>query len=209
LERQIRSSPLTATTNSRVVTSGKDATGHVTDYYDIIQNIVEYTIGGATELKVVFSQCNLFDPINDTRVDDFGMVEVKHESCYSGSNLLLAHQAQQLYYLSYPHPSLKNLWFVYKVNSEMHTHWYDEYIERHEDDDIYQEEIKVDQNFMVTDEAGLAELDTDDAELLDEEADRSKKSFKNQSVFLKDKKDVNDLMHMSQKQILILMIFHM
>jgi hypothetical protein len=26
-------------------------------------------------------------------VDDFGMVEVKHESCYSGSNLLFAHQA--------------------------------------------------------------------------------------------------------------------
>jgi hypothetical protein len=122
LEREIRSSPLTATTNSRVVTSGKDSTGHITDYYDIIQNIVEYTIGGAKELKIVFSQCNWFDPINDTRVDDFGMVEVKHESCYSGSNLLLAHQAQQLYYLSYPHPSLKNWWFVYKVKSEMHTH---------------------------------------------------------------------------------------
>jgi hypothetical protein len=40
-------------------------------------------------------------------MDDFGMVEVKHESRYSGSNLLFAHQAQQVYYLSYPHPSLK------------------------------------------------------------------------------------------------------
>jgi hypothetical protein len=37
------SHPLAATTNNRVVTSGKDATGHVTDYYDILQNIVEYT----------------------------------------------------------------------------------------------------------------------------------------------------------------------
>jgi hypothetical protein len=27
-------------------------------------------------------------------VDEFGMVEVKHESRYSESNLLLAHQAQ-------------------------------------------------------------------------------------------------------------------
>jgi hypothetical protein len=29
----------------------------------------------------------------------------------------------------------------------MHTHRYDEYIEGHEDDDIYQEGIEVDQNF--------------------------------------------------------------
>jgi hypothetical protein len=34
-------------------------------------------------------------------------------------------------------------------------------------------------------------------------------AFKNQSVFLKDKKDVNDLMHVSQKQILMLMTFDM
>jgi hypothetical protein len=44
----------------------------------------------------VFFQYDWFDPINDTRVDDFSMVEVEHESRYSGSNLLLAHQAQQV-----------------------------------------------------------------------------------------------------------------
>jgi hypothetical protein len=86
--------PLTATTNSGVVTSGEDATGHVTDYYDILQNIVEYTFGGAKELRVVVFQCYWFDLINDTRVDDFGIVEVKHESRYSDSNLFLAHQGQ-------------------------------------------------------------------------------------------------------------------
>jgi hypothetical protein len=72
------SHPLAAITNSRVVTSGKDAIGHITDYYGILQNIVEYTFGGAKELKVVFFQCDWLDPINDTRVNDFGMVEVKH-----------------------------------------------------------------------------------------------------------------------------------
>jgi hypothetical protein len=77
-------------------------------------------------------------------VGDFGMVEVKHESRYSGSNHLLAHQVQQVYYLSYPHPSLKIWWVVYNVNPKMHAHRYDEYIERHEDDDIYPEEIEVD-----------------------------------------------------------------
>jgi hypothetical protein len=49
------SHPPAAITNSGLVTSGEDATVHVTDYYDILQNIVEYTFGGAKELKVVFS----------------------------------------------------------------------------------------------------------------------------------------------------------
>jgi hypothetical protein len=86
------SHPLAATTNNRVVTSGEDITGHITNYYDILQNIIEYTFGGAKELRVVFFQCDWFDPINDTRVDDFGVVEVKHELHYSGINFLLAHQ---------------------------------------------------------------------------------------------------------------------
>jgi hypothetical protein len=76
-------------------------------------------------------------------VDDFGMVEVNHESYYSGNNLLFAHQAQQVYYLSYPHESMKHWWVVYKVNLEMDTHRYDAYMERHNDDDVihvYQEE---------------------------------------------------------------------
>jgi hypothetical protein len=48
----------------------------------------------AAELKVVFLKCDWFDLVNSTRVDDFGMVEVKHESHYSGNNLLFTHQAQ-------------------------------------------------------------------------------------------------------------------
>jgi hypothetical protein len=80
-----------------------------------------------------------------------------------------------VYYLSYPHPSFKNWWVVYKVHPEMHTHQYDEYVEGHKDDDIYQEEIEVELNFMVSDGAGLTELDIGDVELLDEEADPSNK----------------------------------
>jgi hypothetical protein len=48
------SRPLIATTNSGVVPSGEDATGHVTDYYGILQNIFEYAFGGAKEPSVVF-----------------------------------------------------------------------------------------------------------------------------------------------------------
>jgi hypothetical protein len=58
-----------------------------------------------------------------------------------------------VYYLRHPRPSLKNWWVVYKVNPKIHTHRYDEYIEGHEDDDIYQEEIEIDQN-LLDEEAG-------------------------------------------------------
>jgi hypothetical protein len=90
-----------------------------------------------------------------------------------------------VYYLNYPHPSLKNWWVLYKVNPEMHTHRYDEYVEGHEDDDIYQEETEVDQNFMVFDGAGLSELDIGDVQLLDEEAGPSNKHIQKSKSLLK------------------------
>jgi hypothetical protein len=116
-------------------------------------------------------------------VDDFGMVEVKHESRYSGNNLLFVHQAQQVYYLSYPHQSMKHWWVVYKVNPEMDTCRYDAYMERHDNDNIvhvYQEENEGHQslNFIVSDGVGLTELATHDVELIEEESGPSKKRLK-------------------------------
>jgi hypothetical protein len=87
------SHPLAATCNSGLLTSGEDASGVIVDYYGVLQKNIEYTFGGTKELKIVFFQCDWFDPIHDTKVDDFSMVEVKHESRYSDINLLLAHQA--------------------------------------------------------------------------------------------------------------------
>jgi hypothetical protein len=40
---------------------------------------------------------------------------------------------------------MQNCWEVYKVNPEMDTHRYDEYVKRHDNDDVvhvYQEEIE-------------------------------------------------------------------
>jgi hypothetical protein len=82
------SHPLATTTNSGVVANSEDASGLVADYYGVLQKIIEYTFGGSKELKVVFFECNWFDPVNGTRMDDFGMVEV-----ISANNLLFAHQA--------------------------------------------------------------------------------------------------------------------
>jgi hypothetical protein len=180
--------PLAATTNSGLVISGEDATDHVIDYYNILQNIVEYMFGGAKELKFVFFQYDWFNLINNTRVNEFSMVEVKHESRYSGSNFLLALQTQQVYYLSYPHPSFKNWRVIYKVRPKIHTCQYDECVEGHEDVDIYRGEIKVDQNFMVFDGADLAELNPSDLELLDEEVGHSNKCFQKSKRLLERQK---------------------
>jgi hypothetical protein len=88
-----------------------------------------------------------------------------------------------VYYLSYHHPSFKIWWVIYKVRPEMHTRRYDEYVEGHEDDDIYQK-FKVDQNFTVSNGAGLTELDADDVELLDEEAGPSNKRLQKSKCLL-------------------------
>jgi hypothetical protein len=171
------SHPLAATCNSGVVTSGEDASGVAADYYGVFQKNIEYTFGATKELKVVFFQCDWFDSIHDTIVDDFSMIEVKHESCYTGINLLLAHKVQQVYYLSYPHVSMKNWSVVYKINTEIHTRQYDEYMERNEEDDVYQEEIEEHKNFTVSDRARLTELATHDIELTKEEQGPSRKHF--------------------------------
>jgi hypothetical protein len=57
----------------------------------------------------------------------------------------------------------------------MRTHRYDEYIERYEDDDIYQKQIEVHQNFMISNGTLLTKLETGDTLLMDEEACPSKK----------------------------------
>jgi hypothetical protein len=88
------SHPLAATRNNGVVANDEDTSDLVADCYGVLQRIIEYTCGGTKELKVVFFECNWFDPVNGSRVDDFGVAEVKHESRYSGNNLLFAHQAQ-------------------------------------------------------------------------------------------------------------------
>jgi hypothetical protein len=177
------SHPLAATTNNRVVANNEYASRLALDYYGVLHKIIEYTLSGIKELKVVFFECDWFDPVNGTRVDDFGMVEVKHKSRYLDDNLLFAHHTQEVYYLSYPHESMKHWLVVYKVNPEMDAHRYDAYMERHDDDDvvyIYQEENEGRQSlsFTVSDGVGLAELATHDVELMEEEPGPSKKHIR-------------------------------
>jgi hypothetical protein len=105
--------------------------------------------------------------------------DATNESRYSVNNLLFVHQAQQVYYLSYPHESMKHWWVVYKVNPEMDTRRYDAYIERHDDDDVihvYQEDNEGHQSlsFTLSDRMRLTALATRDVELIKEEPCPSK-----------------------------------
>jgi hypothetical protein len=171
------SHPLAATTNSGVLANSEDASGLAYDYYGVLKNPFVHVRWHQRAESCIF-QCDWFDLVNGTRVVDFGMVEVQHESRYSCNNLLFAYQAQHVYYMSYPHESMKNRWVVYKVNPEMHTHRYDEYLKTHEDDDVihfYQEEIEGHQSFMVSNGAGLTKLARRDIELMKEESCLSKK----------------------------------
>jgi hypothetical protein len=138
------SRPLAATTNNGVVASAYSVDGQLDDYYDILQDITEYTFGGHKPLRLVTFDCIWFDPQADMRVDELGMVEVKHASwykCNEYNNIMLAHQAHQVYYLSYPHQSLKTWWVIYKVNPEVHPYRYNNYNVSTDDDDIVYQEV--------------------------------------------------------------------
>jgi hypothetical protein len=67
-----------ATTNSGVVMRAIDVEGRKTNYYEIINKIIEFSFVRNKELKVVFFDWDWFDSNNGTRQNQFGMVEVKH-----------------------------------------------------------------------------------------------------------------------------------
>jgi hypothetical protein len=95
--------PLAATTNTRVVTRFVDAQGHESKYYGIIKNIIKYSFAGNKNLKIVFFDCDWFDPNHSTRENQFGMVEVKHVDQLCGCDpFILSHQVELVYYMSYP-----------------------------------------------------------------------------------------------------------
>jgi len=60
------SRPFAATSNSGLVITAAEGSGEVNDYYGVLQKIIEYTFGGAKELKLVFFDCQWFDPISGT-----------------------------------------------------------------------------------------------------------------------------------------------
>jgi hypothetical protein len=69
-------------------------------------------------LKTMFFDCDWFDPNHGTRENEYGMYEVKHVHRLCGCDpFFLAHQVEQVYYMSYPCEKLGVWWVVYRVNS--------------------------------------------------------------------------------------------
>ena len=75
------------------------------------------------------------------------MVEVKHEERLCGcDNFILAHQVEQVYYMSYPCEKLSAWWVVYKVNPRERLHtpgdagYHENQLEAGEVDEVYQDD---------------------------------------------------------------------
>ena len=74
-----KSRPRAATRNTGVLTRALDALGRETNYYGIIQNILEFNFAGNKPLKLVFFLCDWFDSNNGIRQSQYGITEVKHK----------------------------------------------------------------------------------------------------------------------------------
>jgi hypothetical protein len=95
----------------------------------------------------VFFDCDWFDPNHGTRVNEFVMVEVKHAHWMRGCDpCVLAHQVEQVYYMSYPCEKLSVWWMVYIVNprEQLHTPddsgYHENQVAVGEVDEVYQDD---------------------------------------------------------------------
>jgi hypothetical protein len=114
-----------ATTNSGVVivTRAIYVEGLKTNYYSIINKILEFSFAGNKELKVVFFVYDWFDSKNGTQQNQFSMAEVKHNKQLWGYDMfVLAHQVKQVYYQTYPWQKLNAWWVLHKVNPREWLH---------------------------------------------------------------------------------------
>jgi len=108
--------PNRKTTNTGVCTPGLDGA----EYYGVIEEIYELNFGGCRPLNPVIFKCHWFDPNEVRRTPKLGLVEVRKSSVYAGEDVyIVAQQATQVYYLSYPCTTDDRLegWdVVYKVS---------------------------------------------------------------------------------------------
>lgn len=114
--RHEQSRPNRRTTNSGVCTTTDDGV----EYFGIIEEIYELSFHGCKPLKPVIFKCHWFDPEEVRRTPNVGLVEIRRSSVYSGDDVyIVAQQATQVYYLSYPCKTDQRLvgWdVVYKVS---------------------------------------------------------------------------------------------
>jgi hypothetical protein len=201
-----KSRPLAATVNSGLMTSAYDASDKLVNYYGILQNIVVYAFGGPKELSVTFFECDWFDPRNGIRVDNFGIVEVKHGSKLQGQDdVVLAHQVEQVYYLPYPHPSFHAWWVAFKVNRQVFPPGDTSCLESDtgdDDHDVFQEagleqlsdedeHDVIGQSFHVSEEEGPQLLENEEVDLIEEPRSKRKRAARRSVRIQRLKERVN------------------
>ncbi|WMV45238.1 hypothetical protein MTR67_038623 [Solanum verrucosum] len=107
------------TNNSGVYIQGDvDGTGQTIEYYGVIQEIIEVRYSCWPKKKIVLFRCEWFDPSHrGTKVDHkHNIIEVKHTRKYrSYDPFIIAQNAKQVYYASYPlHRDKVDWWVVIK-----------------------------------------------------------------------------------------------
>jgi hypothetical protein len=96
--RHEESRPNRKTTNTGIFTAGHDGR----DYYGRVEEIIELHYTGCKPFNPVIFKCRWFDPDATKRTPNVGMVEIRPDSVYPGSDVyVVAQQATQVYYLSY------------------------------------------------------------------------------------------------------------
>jgi len=99
ITRHEQNRPNRRTTNTGVFTPGDDGI----EYYGRIEEIYELTFHGSKTLKPVIFKCHWFDPQAVRRTSNLGLVEIQQSLVYAGDDVyIVAQQAMQVYYLSYP-----------------------------------------------------------------------------------------------------------
>ena len=108
--------PNRRTTNTGVFTPGLDGV----EYYGRIEEIYQLKFEGCKPLSPVVFKCHWFDPEATRRYPNLGLVEIRQSSVLPGDDVyIVAQQATQVYYLSYPcqkDDRLKGWDVVYKVS---------------------------------------------------------------------------------------------
>jgi hypothetical protein len=120
------------------------------------------------------------------KTKEFGMVEVKHVDRLSGGDpFILAHQVEQVYYMSYPCQKLSDWWVVYKVNPRERLHtpgdagYHENHVQAGEVDEVYQDD-DMPSSFNIDPNSALESLlgDANDVTVLEEKEQQIRKKKK-------------------------------
>jgi hypothetical protein len=112
--RHEQSRPNRRTTNTGIFTPNREGE----EFYGIVQEIYELDFQGCKPLSPVIFKCHWFDPKVTRKTPSVGLVEIRQDSVLPGDGVyVVAQQATQVYYMSYPCKSDENLVGWYVVNS--------------------------------------------------------------------------------------------